>query len=314
MKPIKNAIFGIKSTSLHQEEINFFKEVNPLGFIIYKRNIDNEKQIIDLIVELKGLVEHDYPMILIDQEGGRVARLRPPLFQETPSMLYFGEIALSNLDYAKILVEKNYFTIGSYLRKLGINMDCAPVADLIFNGADKVIGDRSFGSDPELVAELSKAADAGLIKSGIQSIIKHIPGHGRADRDSHFALPVVKADIGILEQTDFYVFKKLSHLKMAMTAHIIYEALDNLNPLTLSKIGINYIREKIGFNGLIMTDDISMKALSGGISHIIKKAIDAGCDIILHCNGDINEMREISYNLSALDEAQLVKIADCNCF
>ncbi len=311
---IKNIIFGLSGTELTNDEKIFFKEVNPLGFILFKRNCVNKEQIKNLVESLKSLLDREETLILIDQEGGRVVRLQPPEFRKALPAKVFADLANIDLEKAITAVYINHLLIGKELADLGINVDCAPVADLYFKGASDVIGDRSYGSDPYIVTELCKAADYGLRDAGVQSIIKHTPGHGRADKDSHYALPIVKESLETLEKTDFKVFQNLSHLGISMTAHVVYSAIDDKYPVTISKIAIDYIRNNINFKGLIVTDDLSMKALTGSLKQNAIEALEADCDILLHCNGKIDEMREIAEVAQDLSKEQLVKVYNLNSF
>ena len=279
---IKAAILGISSTVLTKDEIELIKTHQPYGIILFKRNCSREAQVKELNLSIKNMAPNC--KILIDQEGGRVARLKKPDFVEFPPA---NQLTTPDQAY------QNYFTMGTYLKSLGIDVNCAPMADLFFTFADNIVGDRSFGEDPNKVAELAAAAASGLIDSGITPIIKHIPGHGRALVDSHLELPIVDTDLKTLEQTDFAVFKKLKNLPMAMTAHVIYNALDPDLAATISPKAISYIRKEIGFTGILISDDINMKALQGSLKDLTNQAFEAGCDIILHCNGNIEEMREV---------------------
>jgi beta-glucosidase-like glycosyl hydrolase len=279
---IKAAILGISSSTLTKEEIELIKTHQPYGIILFKRNCVNETQTKELNLSIKNIAPNC--KIFIDQEGGRVARLKKPDFIEFPPA---NQLTTPDQAY------QNYFNMGLYLKSLGIDVNCAPMADLFFTFADNIVGDRSFGEDPNKVAELAAAAASGLIDSGITPIIKHIPGHGRALVDSHLELPIVETDLKTLEQTDFAVFKKLKYLPMAMTAHVIYNALDPDLAATVSPKAISYIRKEIGFTGILISDDINMKALQGSLKDLTNQAFEAGCDIILHCNGNIEEMREV---------------------
>ncbi|AIF81610.1 beta-N-acetylhexosaminidase [endosymbiont of Acanthamoeba sp. UWC8] len=311
---VTNVIFGLNSTQLNYEEKAFFKEVNPLGFILFKRNCETKEQIKNLIRSLKDLLGRDSILVLIDQEGGRVARLRPPNFRESLPAKIFGDLALMDLEQAKVAVYVNHLLMGRELTNLGINVDCTPVADLYYKDANDIIGDRSYGNDPYIVGELCKIADIGLRDAGVQSIIKHIPGHGRADKDSHLDLPIVNENLATLEQNDFKVFSRLSDLNLAMTAHIIYSAIDDKFPATISPRVIDYIRNIIGFKGLLVTDDLSMKALTGSLKQNAARALEAKCDILLHCNGEIEEMKEIAEAVQPLTTQQITKVSRLNNF
>jgi beta-glucosidase-like glycosyl hydrolase len=315
---VKNVIFGIGGIILTEEEKLFFKEVNPLGFILFTRNCKEKVQIKELIASLKECLGREDLLILIDQEGGRVARLKSPILDKTPAASYFGDIAIRDgVDVAYKVTFENYLVIGKVLRELGINVDCAPVADIYFEDANIVIGDRSFGKDVRIITQLSKAAEEGLQQAKVQSIIKHIPGHGRAMKDSHHDLPLVEENLETLESCDFQVFKNLAKSsKMAMTAHIVYTALDADLPATLSTKVVQYIRNEIGFDGILITDALDMGALKsfGDLPRITEMAIDAGIDLILHCTGKIEEMREIAKSLIPIAYTLAAKIQTLNCF
>jgi beta-N-acetylhexosaminidase len=291
---MKSVIFGLEGLELKQEEKDFFKVQQPLGFILFARNIKDPQQVRSLVEDLKSCVEHDYVPILIDQEGGRVRRLKPPFFREAKAAKIYANLAESNLEAAKQMTFLNHYLMGKELIDLGINTNCAPVADLLFDGAHEIVSDRSFGKDPQQVIELCRAAALGLQAAGVTSIIKHIPGHGRAKVDSHFDLPKVNTSLSELEKTDFLPFKELSNIPIAMTAHMIFDALDPNLPVTLSSNAVHYIREKIGFKNILLTDDLSMKALTGSFTEKVNQAQDAGCDVMLHCNGIMEEMKEIA--------------------
>ncbi|MCE2992529.1 MAG: ATP-dependent protease [Candidatus Jidaibacter sp.] len=304
---VQPLIFGVSGTKLTKEEAEFFIEVNPFGYIIFSRNIESKAQVQELTNSLMALNPNRIPPILIDQEGGRVARLRPPLAKNYPTAQYFGEIAKRDLDAAYQEVLQNYYTIGLELKEFGINVDCAPVADLLFESADEIIGDRSFGSSVSIVSKLCEAACIGLIKSGVRPILKHIPGHGRAQCDSHKDLPIVTTDLPTLESTDFQVFKNLSSVSDAwvMTAHITFPAIDPYNCITTSKLGIHYIRNKLGYkDAKIISDDLSMKALKKTVGENAIAALQAGCDIALHCNGEIEEMFDVYESVCNLNDSQ----------
>lgn len=292
-------IFGVKGFKLEEQEIKLFKDIPPLGYILFTRNIENADQLKKLVQTLKNLsTEGDTP-ILIDQEGGRVARIKPPLADLYPASKHFRNLASENLEHAYYEIFKNYHSIGKNLSRFGINVNCAPVADLFFGDAHSIIGDRSFGSSIKVVVKLCKAAIYGLLSAGIQPIIKHIPGHGRAMCDSHEELPRINEHIEKLEDTDFKVFKKLKSMPVwAMTAHILYDSLDPLACVTISKKSISYIRNSLGYNNkIIISDDVSMKALKNQVDLNALNALDAGCDIALHCNGNYEEMRIIAEKL-----------------
>lgn len=279
---MKQAIIGIEKDVLSENEMELINLYHPYGIILFKRNCINPNQVIELNKSIKKIFPEI--KIFIDQEGGRVARLRKPQFEEFPAAATFRD---------STEVYYNYKSMGEYLYNLGVDANCAPVGDLLYSDGDNIIGDRAFGSTPDQVIDFAGSAAEGLLDSGIMPVIKHIPGHGRAKVDSHIELPIVNAKLEDLEETDFKVFKKLNYLPLAMTAHIIYTAIDPDLPVSISKKSIRYIRERVGFKGAIMSDDINMKALDGEVDTLAKQVIDAGCDIVLHCNGIIEESRRV---------------------
>lgn len=295
-------IFGLSGTELSSEERAFFTKNQPLGFILFSRNISDPEQVRHLISDLKSCVIHKNVPILIDQEGGKVRRLRPPHFWDAARTSEdFADIASNDLEEAIQLVRSFYGQIALELASLGVTHDCAPVADLRFDGAHDVIGNRSFGSNAEIVSALVEAACLGLKDYGIEPIIKHIPGHGRALVDSHKDLPRVPCSLDDLKQSDFIPFvRNNNNANWAMTAHIVYECLDKNLPATQSVDVINYIRSQIGFLGTIISDDLSMEALQGTYYDRARLSTEAGCDVLLHCNGKMDEMSEIARYLQGL--------------
>lgn len=288
-------IFGISSIVLTSEEKEFISHYKPHGIIFFKRNCESKEQIKALSDSIKSI--DSKIKIFIDQEGGRVARIKPPLAEkEYPNMEYFGEIYKnSSSEDAALAVEQNFFELMSELKTFGIDVTCAPVCDLRHKGAHDITGDRSFGEDVQMVIDLAKAALNGIHRAGGEGVLKHIPGHGRSKKDSHYDLPIVDASLEELKSTDFAVFKALANeCKYAMTAHIIYNCLDDKNPITTSSEGIKYIREQIGFKGILMTDDIDMKALTGTSKDKTLSSLKAGCDIVLQCSGNIADMHSIA--------------------
>lgn len=298
-------IFGLAGLEITDEERKFFTKSKPLGFILFARNIDNPEQVKSLVADLRSCVGWQCP-ILIDQEGGRVARLKPPHWRVWPPMAKFANMANDNIEQAGSEAYANAKDIGNELAKLGINVDCAPVCDILIEGADDIVGDRSFGSDIDIVTALARKTAEGLIDSGVLPIIKHIPGHGRAKADSHKELPLVASDIDELRRTDFKVFQNLAKIDWkvkpwAMTAHILYSAIDDKNPATLSKKVIGMIRNDIGFDGVLISDDLSMQALSGDYADRTRNSLAAGCDLVLHCNGKMEEMVAIAGAVTKLE-------------
>jgi len=288
------AIYGFQGLELTADERAFFRDSDPWGFILFARNVDTAKQIARLTNALRDCVGRDAP-ILIDQEGGRVARLKPPAWRKAPPAQLFGDLFLRDPEAGIEATKINHRLLAHELRAVGVDVDCGPVLDLRIPGADAIIGDRAFGDTPEPIATLGRAAMEGLMAGGVAPIIKHIPGHGRAEADSHFELPRVDHAHEQLSETDFAPFKALAHAPMAMTAHIVYADIDPDNPATTSPDMIDkVIRTEIGFDGLLMTDDLSMKALSGSFRERAERSLAAGCDLLLHCNGDRKEMQQVA--------------------
>src|SRR6266850_5967113 len=288
-------ITGVSGLELSATEREFIRAERPWGFILFKRNIETPDQVSDLVGKLRDCVgEADAP-VLIDQEGGRVARLGPPHWPAYPPGATFG--ALYDLDRTLGLKAARLSSrlIASDLIDLGITVDCLPLADVPVEGSDAVIGDRAYGTEPGKVADIARAVTEGLEQGGVLPVLKHIPGHGRATADSHFGLPTVDTGRKELERTDFAAFQPLADLPMAMTAHVVFSALDAAQPATTSATIIErVIRGSIGFQGLLMSDDVSMNALAGSIAERTRAAFAAGCDVVLHCNGKLDEMRQVA--------------------
>jgi beta-N-acetylhexosaminidase len=298
-------ITGISGTVLTAAEREFIRGMRPWGFILFKRNIEAPNQVSALVDELRNcLGDADVP-VLIDQEGGRVARLGPPHWPVYPPGAVFG--ALYDLDPALGLTAARLSSrlIAADLIDLGISVDCLPLADVPVAGADAVIGNRAYGTEPAKVAAIARAVTEGLEQGGVLPVLKHIPGHGRAAADSHFRLPTVDTSKEELERTDFAAFQPLADLPMAMTAHVVFSALDPVHPATTSATIIRQvIRGVIGFQGLLMSDDVSMNALAGSIAERTRAIVNAGCDMVLHCNGKLDEMRDVARETPELaDEA-----------
>ncbi len=285
------AIFGLESTELTQAERALFSHYQPMGYILFARNCETPAQLTMLVAALKEL--HNYtPLILIDQEGGRVSRLRSPYWNTPPAPQTFADMAAIDMDAACKAAYNNSAEIARSLTHHGINVNCAPMCDLRFTHSHNIIGDRAYGTEAPQVATLARSVAQGLIDHGVLPIIKHLPGHGRATVDSHESLPIVEASIDELHE-DAVPFSALRDLPLGMTAHILYTALDSTLPATLSPTVIRYIREEIGFENLLMSDDLCMQALQGSPAELAKQTLEAGCDIVLHCNGKYNEMETI---------------------
>lgn len=300
------AIFGCAGPNLEDSERAFFHDTDPAGFILFKRNVESPEQVRALVDDLRGSAHRSDALVLIDQEGGRVARLGPPHWRAAPAAERFGALARRDLESGRRATRLNARLLADDLAALGISVDCLPVLDLRFADAHDIVGDRSYGADPDTVSILGTAACEGLMEGGVLPVIKHIPGHGRASVDSHHALPVVTAGRKELEASDFGPFRHLAHMPLAMTAHIVYEAVDPVRPATASPTVVgDIIRESIGFDGLLMTDDLSMKALGGTSSDRTAAALAAGCDVVLHCNGNRDEMSKVAAAARPLDERGL---------
>ncbi|NBX02991.1 MAG: beta-N-acetylhexosaminidase [Alphaproteobacteria bacterium] len=306
-RPVASAIFGVSGLELTAEERRFFADLNPYGYILFARNCESPQQVSELVAELKSIAGRADVPILIDQEGGRVARLKPPHWPAFPSAAALAAIYKNDIEKAKRAVYVNARLIAHELASLGITVDCAPLADLPVEGAHDVIGDRAFGHTAKQVIALARAMADGLMDGGIVPILKHIPGHGRPRADSHEELPVVTESLEVLRATDFVPFVALRDLPMAMTAHVLFTAIDDKNMATVSPAAIKIIREEIGFDGLLMSDDLSMKAMQGDYAQRTRDALNAGCDVVLHCNGKMEEMLEVASALPPLTGAKFAR-------
>ena len=287
-------ITGVSGTALTGEERAFLREAQPWGFILFRRNIDSPEALRNLIDDVRSTLGRAAPA-LIDQEGGRVQRLGLPYWPVYPPGAAYGAIYDQDREAGLTAARLGARLIAADLAALGIDVDCLPLADVPVAGADRVVGDRAYGTEPAKVAAIAGAIAEGLAEGGVLPVLKHIPGHGRATADSHQKLPVVAASRAELEATDFAAFRPLVALPLAMTAHVVFTAIDPLAPATISATIVrDVIRDSIGFRGLLMTDDISMGALSGSLGERTRAAIAAGCDVVLHCNGEMPEMRAVA--------------------
>lgn len=301
--------FGLEGPALTAGERALFGTVRPAGYILFQRNCQSPEQIRALTDSLRALDGRDRLPILIDQEGGRVARLKPPEWPAFPPGRVLGDLYLRDKTAALTAARLNAQALGQLLLGLGITVDCLPVLDVPVPGAHDVIGDRAYGLLPDVVTALGQATLDGLAEAGCVGVIKHIPGHGRAGVDSHLALPVVDTPREQLEATDFAPFRALSGAPMAMTAHVIYTALDAGRCATLSPVVIGeIIRGSIGFDGLLMSDDLGMKALAGSWADLAREVLEAGCDIVLHCSGDLAEMTAIAEALPPISAATRIRL------
>jgi beta-N-acetylhexosaminidase len=287
------AVYGCAGHRLTEAEKAFFAEARPWGFILFRRNIDTPEQVRALTDELRAAIGDSDAPILIDQEGGRVQRMGPPHWPKYPPGDAYLK-AVNDPPAARELARLGARLMAHDLREVGINVDLLPVLDVPVPGAHDIVGDRAYGRDPATVTQLGRAAAEGLLAGGVLPCIKHMPGHGRAFADSHKDLPTVHADLETLDGWDFAPFKAMSDMPLAMTAHIVFAAIDAKRPATQSKKAVRLMRDHLGFTGLILTDDLSMQALSGSLGERANKALKAGCDVVLHCNGDLAEMRQVA--------------------
>jgi beta-N-acetylhexosaminidase len=300
-------VLGCSGESLTAFERDLFSAAAPAGFILFRRNCGSPGQVRELVGALRGCVGRPDAPVLIDQEGGRVARLRPPHWRPYPSAARLASLPDPLAEKAAYLTAR---LIADDLQQLHITVDCLPVLDLPVTGADPVIGDRAYGSDPDRAALLGEAVCEGLLAGAVIPVIKHIPGHGRTRVDSHEACPAVETGREELSCTDFAPFRKLAGMPWAMTAHIVFAAIDPVAPATLSRrLIVEIIRHEIGFDGVLVSDDLSMRALGGKIGERARRALEAGCDLALHCNGDPREMEEVVAATSQMSSRTAERLA-----
>lgn len=298
---VRAFIAGCSGPTLTPSERAFFATARPWGFILFRRNVERPDQVRALTNALRQTVERADAPILIDQEGGRVQRMGPPHWPTYPPSRAYGRLPTNDLLVRREIARLGARLIAHDLTSVGITVDCLPVLDLPVPGAHGIIGDRAYAEDVETVSVLGRAAAEGLLAGGVLPVIKHIPGHGRAAADSHEALPVVDASLAELEARDFAPFRVLADMPLAMTAHVVYTAIDPRRPATTSrKVMREVIRRSIGFDGLVMSDDLSMKALTGALQERSKAALAAGCDVVLHCSGVLEEMEEVAAAVPAM--------------
>ncbi len=287
-------ITGIAGPALTDKERAFLREAEPWGFIVFQRNVAGPAALRELIDGVRSVLGRDAPA-LIDQEGGRVQRLGPPHWPIYPPGAAYGALYDRDRDLGLAAAQLGARLIAADLAALGIDVDCMPIADVPVAGSDPIVGDRAYGNEPGKVAAIAGAIAQGLADGGVLPVVKHIPGHGRATADSHKKLPVVSAARAVLDATDFAAFRPLAGLPLAMTAHVVFSAIDPIAPATISATIVrDVIRDSIGFGGLLMSDDISMGALAGSIGERTRAAIAAGCDVVLHCNGEMAEMLAVA--------------------
>ena len=301
-------VCGCLSTTLSDDERAFLRDAQPLGVILFRRNVDSPAQVGALTAEIRTALGRDDAMVLVDQEGGRVQRLGPPHWRRYPAAARFAAIA--DLDSRAAAIRLGARLIAEELMSVGIDVDCLPVLDVPVEGAHDVIGDRAYARDPATVARLGRAAAEGLLDAGVLPIMKHVPGHGRAAADSHLALPVVDEPRAVLEASDFAPFHANRDLPAAMTAHVVYAALDPHRPATVSPFVVgDVIRGAIGFDGLLFSDDLSMKALPGTFREKAEGLFAAGVDIALHCNGDRGEAAAVAAVAPPVEGACAARVA-----
>ena len=297
-------ITGVSGQTLTAPEKAFLRDSQPWGLILFARNINNPEQVTKLVCEFREAVSRANAPVLVDQEGGRVQRLRPPHWPAYPPGAAYGAIYdrdnAAGVEAARLAGR----LIAADLNPLGITVDCLPLADVTVAGADPVIGDRAYGATPGKVAALAAAIAQGLQEGGVLPVVKHLPGHGRATADSHARLPVVTTPREVLETTDFAAFRPLANLPLGMTAHVVFTAIDPRLPATTSPTIISeVIRSFVGFAGALMSDDVSMGAMSGTLAERTRTALEAGCDLVLHCNGNLAEMGDVAANAPILSGA-----------
>jgi beta-N-acetylhexosaminidase len=303
-------IFGCAGPDLSADERAFFRDADPLGFILFARNVDTPERTRRLVDDLRSSVARADVPVLIDQEGGRVARLRPPHWRKAPPARLFGELYARDAERGLEATRLNSRLLAADVASIGVDVDCLPVLDIAFPETHAVIGDRAYADRPKRFAALGRAAAEGLLAEGVMPVIKHIPGHGRATVDSHESLPRVTAARVELERTDFVPFKLLADLPWAMTGHLLFDAIDPGAAITVSARGVKeIIRGHIGFDGLLLSDDLSMQALGGSLAERAARSLAAGCDIALHCNGRMDEMTGIAASTGAMTERAATRFA-----
>ena len=305
--PVRAFITGLAGLTISANERAFLREAQPWGFIIFQRNVNSRAQVSDLTSSFRDLVGWQAP-VLVDQEGGRVQRLKPPQWPAYPAGARYGELYDRAPEVGLAAARLAGHLIAADLRPLGVDVDCLPLADVPVAGGDPIIGVRAYGSEPGKVAAIAAAIAQGLTAGGVLPVLKHLPGHGRAGADSHLKLPVVDTPRATLEATDFAAFRPLAGLPLGMTAHVVFSSIDPVAPATTSVTMVReVIRGFIGFQGLLMSDDISMGALSGTLAARSQAALAAGCDVVLHCNGDLREMTQVASVVPELSGAALAR-------
>ncbi|MGI9425617.1 MAG: beta-N-acetylhexosaminidase [Hyphomicrobiaceae bacterium] len=305
-------IVGLSGADLTPLEAAFLREAKPTGIIVFTRNAETPEQLRRLISDARDAIGEGECLTLVDQEGGRVQRLMPPHWRRLPAAETYGRRFRTDPDAAETAARMISELCAHELRALGLNTNCVPCADIPVSGANPIIGTRAYASDVATTVRLARIVAEAHLAAGILPVIKHIPGHGRAEVDSHLTLPIVDTPATELAASDFAAFKALRDLPAAMTAHVVYNAIDNANPATTSvHVLQGIVRGDIGFSGLLMSDDLSMKALAGDLGSRAAGAIAAGCDIALHCNGDLPEMQAVAANVPVLEGEALRRFQKC---
>jgi len=300
-------ITGLAGLTISANQRAFLRDAQPWGLIIFQRNVSSPAQVYDLTSSFRDLVGWEAP-VLVDQEGGRVQRLKPPQWPAYPPGARYGALYDRAPEAGLAAARLAGHLIAADLRPLGVDVDCLPLADVPVAGGDPIIGDRAYGSEPGKVAAIAAAIAQGLTAGGVLPVLKHLPGHGRAGADSHLKLPVIDTPRATLEATDFAAFRPLAGLPLGMTAHVVFSSIDPVAPATTSVTMVReVIRGFIGFQGLLMSDDISMGALSGTLAARSQAALAAGCDVVLHCNGDLREMTQVASVVPELSGAALAR-------
>ncbi len=312
MSSLTAYISGCASEVLTDEEWRFFQEVRPCGFILFGRNCVTPNQVKALIDSFRDAVGSSEVLVLVDQEGGRVQRMKPPHWRALPAAAAFGALYQESPDRGLRAARAASQLVALELARNGFNMNCAPVLDVPIEGAHSVIGDRAYSRSPEAVAALGRAVAEGLMSGGVLPVIKHLPGHGRALRDSHEGLPVIDTPLEVLRESDFVPFKALADMPAAMVAHVVLSAVDAKRPASTSpEVVSQIIRGEFGFDGLLINDDIGMGALGGTITERVDAVLDAGTDLVLHCNGKMQEMREAGERVPYLEGKSEVRYRAC---
>ena len=305
--PARAFVTGLAGLTISANERAFLREASPWGLIVFKRNVNAPQQLSELTRSFRNAVGWEAP-VLVDQEGGRVQRLGPPHWPAYPAGARYGDLYDRAPELGLTAARLAGHLIAADLMAVGIDVDCLPLADVPIASGDPIIGDRAYGTEPDKVAAIAGAIAAGLQAGGVLPVLKHLPGHGRATADSHHRLPVVDSDRDTLERTDFAAFRPLAGLPLGMTAHVVFSALDPVAPATTSVTMVReVIRGFIGFRGLLMSDDVSMGALSGTLAKRSRAALAAGCDLVLHCNGDLAEMTAVAGSVPELAGAALAR-------